>query len=342
MPAVGQYVHQLIGDQTAAWTYALEAARPLDARARYLFVGSGSSYYIGLAAAAVAQRAGLKARALPAADVCLEPAVALKDTDRVLIISRSGTTSEALWALGNARALSRPVTALTADPASELARAAEDVVASVVWEDHTVVMVRSYTGFLTYLEAAIAKAKAGLAGAHELPRLVPGFTEALRAGDVLTQAVGSTLPRRLIMLGAGVREGVALEGSLKVTEMSHVATSVFGPLEFRHGPRGAVTGDDWVVLLGQADFADEEGKVLEDLRAQTPHLAVIAREAWFTRAPRLPDMVPCVLPDTPGDWWNGPLAVVPLQRLAWHLAVLNGQDPDRPANLSKVVRLSRG
>jgi glucosamine 6-phosphate synthetase-like amidotransferase/phosphosugar isomerase protein len=69
-------------------------------------------------------------------------------------------------------------------------------------------------------------------------------------------------------------------------------------------------------------------------------VAVVARSEWFTAAGSLAAGVArALLPDRPDDLWNGPLALVPLQVLAWELAIRAGEDPDAPANLSKVVRL---
>lgn len=337
---IGEQVSELIRGQAASWTNALERAEPLPAGIRYLLVGSGSSYYVALAAAAVARRLGVQADALPAADLCLEPDVALAEVDQVVVISRSGATSEALWATSNAKRRGRRVLALTADPASELAQSADVTAASSAWDDPTVVMIRSFTGFLVYLQAAIARTIADPTSLDEVRMIPEGFEAAYRAGRTLVDAIGTDEPERIVILGGGVRWGVALEGMLKLTEMAHVAVTAYNPLEFRHGPRGALSPDDLVVLLGQTAFADAEGRVLEDIAGQTQRLAVIAAPAWFEQSQAR--VTRCELPQHPGDMWAGPLATVPLQLLAWHMALMRGHDPDHPANLGKVVRLPRG
>ena len=336
MPA-GDHVRQIIDEQTAGWREALRRARPLDRAARHVFSGSGSSYYVALAAAAVGRRLGLNVEAMPACELCLEPDQALRGVDHLLLISRSGATSEALWALSEARRLGLSVSALSADPESDLVAAVGEAEASPAWEDDAVVMVRSCTGFLLFLEASMAHS----VGARPLDERewVEGFQMARAAGGTLTEALVG-VPRRLVILGAGVREGIAREGMLKVTEMAHVATATYHPMEFRHGPRGALSDQDWVVLLGQAAFAEEEARVLNDILTQGPRVAVVARSEWFTAAGSLAAGVArALLPDRPDDLWNGPLALVPLQVLAWELAIRAGEDPDAPANLSKVVRL---
>jgi glucosamine--fructose-6-phosphate aminotransferase (isomerizing) len=336
--AAGEQVAALIRNQAGAWVEALRHVEPLSRAVRYLFVGSGSSFYIATVAAAVARRCGLEAEAAPAADLCLEPDVTVARSDVVVVISRSGTTSEAVWAAENAQRRGRRVMALTADPSSLLAQRADATAGSPEWDDATVVMIRSFTAMLTYLEGTVAASRQS-GGAEELTALSAGFAEAYRSGEALLAAVGQSVPRRIVLLGGGVRWGVALEGMLKVTEMAHVPTVAYPPLEFRHGPRGALSADDWIVLLGQVTQAPHEAAVLADMAEQTKNLAVVAAPRWF-EAEAVP-VVRCPLPGDLPDLWTGPLALVPLQMLAWHVALQAGEDPDHPAHLGKVVRIER-
>jgi glucosamine--fructose-6-phosphate aminotransferase (isomerizing) len=340
----GSRVHELIADQAKGWFVALQAARPLPEGGRHLMVGSGSSYYVAQVAAEVALRQGVQADARPAADVCLEPEVALGGVSHVVVISRSGETSEALWAANNAKRQGIPVTGLSANPASPLMGVVHQAVAHEEWEDHTVVMIRSFTSLLVYLEAclAVGGGRAGSGGRESVWRLPEAFPGAYQAAEPLLRQWNDRVPRRIVLLGAGVRYGIALEGMLKLTEMSHVATVAYNPLEFRHGPRGALTAEDLVVLLGQAKMAEEEGTLMRELREQTPHVAIVAGPAWFERAAVPNGAVACRLPGDVEDLWAGPLAAVPLQRLAWQVAMASGRDPDRPEHLDKVVHLDHG
>jgi glucosamine--fructose-6-phosphate aminotransferase (isomerizing) len=336
--AAGEQVAALIRSQAGAWAEALRQVAPLSRGVRYLLVGSGSSFYVATAAAAVARRCGLEVEAAPAADLCLEPDVTVARSDAVVVISRSGTTSEAVWAADNAKRRGRRVIALTADPSSALAERADMTAGSPHWDDATVVMIKSFTAMLTYLEGAVAASRQP-GGIDELNALPAGFASAYQAGETLVDALGANVPRRIVLLGGGVRWGVALEGMLKVTEMAHVPTVAYHPLEFRHGPRGALAPDDWIVLLGQVAHARHEAAVLADMAAQTRHLAVVAAPGWF-EAETVP-VARCLLPEDPPDLWTGPLALVPLQMLAWHVALQTGEDPDHPAHLGKVVRIDR-
>jgi glucosamine--fructose-6-phosphate aminotransferase (isomerizing) len=341
---IGAVVDRLIADQSEGWTVALQHARPLPVAARHLFVGSGSSYYAAQAAAEVAWRRGIRVYARPAADVCLEPGTVLDDIAHVVVISRSGETSEAVWAAENAKRGGREVTGLSANPASGLMKTVHRRVAHEAWEDHTVVMIRSFTSFLVYLQACVAltEGASGPSRAEMVWRLPDMFAAAYQAGEPLLRQWQGQVPRRIVLLGAGVRLGIAYEGMLKLTEMSHIATFAYNPMEFRHGPRGALGPDDLVVLLGQVDMADAEGALLRELRQQTPHLAAIASSRWFEAAGALPDVIACTLPTDVDDLWAGPLVTVPLQRLAWVMAMQSGHDPDHPDHLDKVVRLNHG
>jgi glucosamine--fructose-6-phosphate aminotransferase (isomerizing) len=187
---------------------------------------------------------------------------------------------------------------------------------------------------LLAFEKAFAQHASRLSELGALVDAAPGFLRS--SHDVIYEEI-RTVPRRVYVLGAGIRYGIALEGTLKSLEMSNQNVSAYGPLEFRHGPWGSVTADDLVVILGQSRYAAHERQVLRDLAQRTPHLVVVAQPAWFGDESWPARMVQ--LPDSVDDLWSGPLAVLPLQWLGFYWALAVGQDPDAPKNLTPVVDL---
>ena len=162
----------------------------------------------------------------------------------------------------------------------------------------------------------------------------------LHSKEVIEKLVQAS-PRRLYILGAGARYGIALEGALKSLEMANENAYAFGPLEFRHGPWGSVSDDDLIVVLGQTVYARHERQIVQDLAQRTSRLLVIAHESWFDQAPGIPGHR-LVLPGKGDDLWMGPLAVIPLQWIGWHWAVNTGRNPDAPRDLTAVVDLNYG
>lgn len=337
--SVGPTVLGLIEQQAEAWPAAAANARGFNTNERWLFTGSGTSYYLANVAAAITREQGAFGWSVPAGDILLQPELALTGADRVFIISRSGDTTEAIEAAMTARRLGYATVGITCSRNSPLARQADDTFLSPDGEDHTVVMIRSFTSMLVLIQAIIrATFPSSLPSGPPVAPLKSSAAGVLRQAHALREGLVNDVPRRIYLLGAGVRFGIAQEGMLKALEMSGGAAYAYPPLEFRHGPWGSVEADDLVVVLAQQAFKAYELPLVQDLRQRTRRVVVIARESWFdsadstgTLSVKLPDAIP--------DLWAGPLAVIPLQLIAWQWACSHGADPDHPRNLTQVVRL---
>lgn len=332
----GQKVLDLIRQQDQAWGPAAREAKPLPEGGPYVFSGSGSSYYLAQVASALALSLGLESRAVPSTDIVLEPEIALRGSGHLIIISRSGTTTEALWALEQAQ-LRRgwKTTAVSCHGESPLATGTDQTLISPEGEDHTVVMIRSFTSMLVLLQTALLK----MAGKRDGKMSAEAFRATLASAESWIQRAFMAPPKRLYILGSGVRYGIAAEGALKAQEMSNQPAFAYAPLEFRHGPWGSVTEDDVVVVLGQTRHRSHERVLYKDLMARTRRIMVVAEPAWY--GDDGVDEAGVLLPEGYEDRLLGPLALLPLQRLAWQWTQALGRDPDHPANLEKVVRLDR-
>ena len=334
----GSTVRRVIESQGEAWGQVLSSHTSWDLSGRVLCVGSGTSYYLALVVAALGKKLGLDVTAVPTQDVILDSADTLKEYDSVVIISRSGETSEALWSANIAREHHKRVLGVTCNDASPLPSRVDAAWVFPFAHDHTVVMVKSFSSMLMAFERAFAEHTGHEAGKKALKELAQAADAFIGLSDETMRRLTAPPPRRVYILGAGVRYGVALEGSLKCLEMSNENAAAYGPLEFRHGPWGSVTKDDLVVLLGQGAFAQHERQVLLDLSQRTQRLLTIAHPDWFDAAsPGERLLLPAV-----DDLWAGPLSVVPLQWLGYYWALSQGLNPDAPKNLTQVVDLSYG
>lgn len=328
----GGWVARLVRDQGQSWSSARAAARRLEMNGRTLLVGCGTSYYLAQTVATMGRALGLDTYAAPAGEAAMQPGMYFPGVDRLVIISRSGTTTEALWVQEEAARQGIPTVGVTCQETSPLAVQADQALVSPEGEDDTVVMIRSFTSMLVLLQTSVGVPEVDLA-----PYTKPILDQA-------DQAIHRwrSVPRRVYLLGGGIRYGLVNEGALKIQEMSGQAAYAYAPLEFRHGPRGSVTTEDLVVLLGQACLARYEYGVLEDIARQGPSIWVVAQEPWWSSVGEASVVAHQVrLPDTVPDLASGPLAIIPLQQIAWEMAIANGRDPDHPDNLEKVVAFRR-
>jgi glutamine---fructose-6-phosphate transaminase (isomerizing) len=315
---------------------ALEAARRVPdaeverlARAgRLVITGAGSSYYVAQIAAAAMRLVGrLPAVAAPLSEVMLRPegvfARESPESQPVLVVSRSGTTTEALEVVRRAQGLGHHAIAVTCRPGSEMARLADASLAIPEGDERAIVMTRSFAALTTALLRLGARLGGdGRFGADldALPAAWPETTEHVSAA----LAFAAADPSRVVVLGGGAAFGLANEAVLKLTETGQVPASAFEPLEFRHGPISVCEPGVLVVgLLGGA-AAETEGRVLEES-------AALGATTWSLG------------PEGPGrdlhDVARLPLLLHPLQALALAVALRRGCDPEAPRHLSQVVVL---
>ena len=333
------------GDAIAS---ALEAARAaerdvgtlLASADRVVMTGAGSSFYLAEVAAAVARETtGRLAIATPLSELILRPTGVLGPgpTDRqvVVVISRSGSTSEAVEVVERMRAAGHPTVAVTCRGNSPLAARAQRVLVSPAGNESAIVMTRSFASMLALLLRVIAGTAPDRRLATDLDRMPDRWPEAVAAADVGLR-LGSVDHSRIVVLGGGPAAGIAAEWCLKLTETSQVVTNAYEPLEFRHGPISVCEPGVLVVGLIGGPGAQEEGRVLREAGGYGAETWLIGREADDDRG--LAGWISLVGSDL-HPWARLPLLVYPAHALALRLALARGCDPDSPRHLGQVVIL---
>ncbi|MFD9027956.1 SIS domain-containing protein [Streptomyces parvulus] len=233
------HVEDELNSQPECWTRAAaEAARHTAALPaageRVAVVGCGTSYFMAQSAAALREGAGQgETDAFAASEFPRGRAY-----DRVVALTRSGTTTEVLELLADLKGRTRTV-ALTADPATPVMAAADDVVVLDFADERSVVQTRFATTALTLLRAHL--------GLH---------TDAVVA-DVRT-ALSAALPEGLVdrtqftFLGRDWTVGLANEAGLKMREASLSWTEAYPAMEYRHGPISISTAGTATWMFGEA------------------------------------------------------------------------------------------
>lgn len=333
------------GDAIAA---ALEAGRAAERDVAGLFAnadrliltGAGSSYYLAQTVAAVARElTGRVVLAVPLSEIVLRPA-AVFGTGRpgrqpVVLISRSGSTSEAIDVVVQARAAGHPTLAVTCRAGSPLAGRAERVLVSPAGDEQAIVMTRSFASMLALLLRVVAGAAGDRSLATDLDRMPERWPEAVAAADV-GHRLGAVNPRRVVVLGGGPARAIAAEWCLKLTETSQIATDAHEPLEFRHGPISVCEPGVLVVGLIGGPGAAEEARVLREAGGFGAETWLVGREAADDRG--LAGWISLVGSGL-HPWARLPLLVYPVHALALTLALARGRDPDAPRHLGQVVIL---
>ncbi len=339
-----QYTREEIYSQPAAWTAALKvlesqrvALRSFWREGDYsqvIFTGCGSTYYLGLAAAAQLQElSGLPARGLPASELWLYPKSAYPKGQRTLLVavSRSGETSETLRAckafLDEKRG---DLLTLSCYPDMPLASLGLVNLVFPSGAERSVAQTRAFsTLFLATLHLAATWSWRTdlLEQFHLLPEAGRRWIEAVQEhAGTLGRDLGLD---RFYFLGSGPRYGLACELSLKLKEMTLSHSEPFHFPEFRHGPKSMVTPQALVFGLVSESNAAFEQAVLADMHQLGGQvLSVGEAGCQFDFGSGLDEAV-CNLLYLPAG-----------QIMAFERSLAKGLDPDKPHNLDSVVKLS--
>ena len=168
-------------------------------------------------------------------------------------------------------------------------------------------------------------------------RALPGYVQETLSLDPAIAALSEAfIPRRhALFLGRGIEYPIALEGALKLKEISYIHAEAYPAGELKHGPLALVDDDMPVVAVAPGDELMEKLKSnLEEVRSRGGELFVFAdRQAGFTDEARVRVMP---MPHCP-EVVKPIVYTVALQLLAYHVAVQKGTDVDKPRNLAKSV-----
>ncbi|MEV6329219.1 sugar isomerase [Streptomyces sp. NPDC051909] len=299
-----------IASQPGTWKRAAESAalfaEALPRRGeRVAVVGCGTSWFMALAYAELREKGGHGETDAFAASEFPHG----RRYDRVIAITRSGTTTEVLDLLGRIKG-AIPTGAITADPETPVMTAADAVAVLDFADEQSVVQTRFATAVLALLRAHLEAENALPAGVRPLARAVLDAERAL--AEPLDESICGA--EQFTFLGTGWTYGLALEAGLKMREAAGAWTEAYPAMEYRHGPI-SITGPGRVAWL----FGPAPHGLADDIaRVGGLHCAASGDEA---------DAL-------------DPLAdLVRAQRLAVHLAEARGYDPDRPRNLTRSVIL---
>lgn len=260
-------------------------------------------------------------------------------------ISQSGETADTLAALRMARQLGYAATlAICNVPESSLVRESDLVFLTHAGPEIGVASTKAFTAQLTallLLTTVVGRCHGLDRGSEEqcvdLLRGLPGKIREVLAldGTIGTLSERFVEKRHTLFLGRGDQYPIALEGALKLKEISYIHAEAYPAGELKHGPLALIDEDMPVVAVAPNDKLLEKLKSnLEEVRARGGELFVFAddrvamAEARGTTVVRLPRIDGLVSPL---------LFTIPLQLLAYHVAVLKGTDVDQPRNLAKSV-----
>ncbi len=312
---------------------------------RVVFVACGTAYYASMVGRNMVERlAGVPAEDDLGSEFRYRDAIVGPET-LVIAVSQSGETADTLGAVKAARLKGCPILAITNVVGSALAREATGVLYMHAGPEIGVASTKAFTAMIvaTYLlglwlgrqrDAITAEdVKKRIADLVEIPRLVEQTLEL----DTKVAALARHLSHApgFLYLGRGYQYPIALEGALKLKEISYIHAEGYAGGEMKHGPIALIADGFPVVALAPRDNSYERmiGNV-EEVRAREGQLIAVVNtgdRAIASKAEHVIEVPACA------DLLAPVITVIPLQLLAYHIAVRRGCDVDQPRNLAKSV-----
>jgi len=328
----------------SAELFGTDAARILQDTTSILVLACGTSYYAGLVARQwIEQLAGIRCNVEIASEYRYRTSVPDPKT-LLVVISQSGETADTLSALKHAQSLGQQASLAICNVASSaLMRLTRLQFLTHAGVEIGVASTKAFTTQLTglfLLALTVAKLRGRLKDEAVHMKALRHLPTALGAvlalePQIIAWAERFAKKEHALFLGRGLHYPIALEGALKLKEISYIHAEAYPAGELKHGPLALVTSEMPVVTVAPNDALLEKLKSnMQEVRARGGELYVFAdadtriSSSEGTHVIRLPEHYGLLSPI---------LHVVPLQLLAYHTALARGTDVDKPRNLAKSV-----
>jgi glutamine---fructose-6-phosphate transaminase (isomerizing) len=322
-----------------------DKAKPLYRAERIIVTACGTSYYAGLVAEYLFE------------DLCRIPVEVeyasefryrnpvIREGDVIIAISQSGETADTLVAVEMAKELGATVYGVCNVVSSSIARATHAGVYTHAGPEIGVASTKAFTAQITVLAMlaiTVAKYRGTLTHVdflrklHALSQMPALIGKVLESKDLIRQiATQFKDAANFLYLGRGYNYPVAMEGALKLKEISYIHAEGYPAAEMKHGPIALVDQDMPIVVIATKDQAYEKIiSNIQELKSRKGQVIAIVTEGDDL----VPPMVDYVIEIPAADeHFTALISVVPLQLLAYYIGVLKGCNVDQPRNLAKSV-----
>ena len=309
----------------------------------------GTAYYAGLVAKYWIERLARVPVEIDVASEFRYRNMPMVEGGLALFISQSGETMDTLSALRYAAAQGQHIVSVVNVPESTIARESHGVLRTLAGPEIGVASTKAFTTQLTVLAAfAIAFGRArGTLPAAEAADLtgalaeVPSRTAEVLAGaaDIAKIAEQLVEARDVLYLGRGTSYPIALEGALKLKEISYIHAEGYAAGEMKHGPIALIDESVPVIVIapGNDPLFEKTASNVQEVIARGGRVIFISDKDGIRRLERQAKPAATIAMPKVDPFVTPILYAIPVQLLAYHTAVLKGTDVDQPRNLAKSV-----
>ncbi|MGA2125021.1 MAG: glutamine--fructose-6-phosphate transaminase (isomerizing) [Xanthobacteraceae bacterium] len=327
---------------------ALPLELPFDFRKieRVAISACGTAYYAGLVAKYWFEHYARLPVEIDVASEFRYREAPLRAGDLAVFVSQSGETADTLASLRYAKAQGQHILSVLNVPTSTIGRESDVVMATLAGPEIGVASTKAFTcqlSALACLALAAGRARGVLSEADER-RLVRALIEVPRLmieslalePEIERLARDLARCRNVLYLGRGTSFPIALEGALKLKEISYIHAEGYAAGELKHGPIALIDESMPVVVIAPHDHVFEKTvSNMQEVAARGGRI-ILVTDRKGAEAATVTSLVTLTLPEMPS--WVTPLVyAIPVQLIAYHTAVIMGTDVDQPRNLAKSV-----
>ncbi len=302
-------------------------------------VACGTAYHSGIAA-----KVAIEALARVPVEVCIASEYRYRDPivesgTLVIAVSQSGETADTLAAAERAKAKGAILVALTNAPYSSLTRIADFTIPTHAGREIAVAATKSYNAQLATLYS-LAVALARRKGKNADPSRLRDLPQLCEKTLCESEGVRSWTPyftcaKSVYFLGRGADYVSALEGSLKLKEISYLPSEGYPAGELKHGTLALIEkGTPVVAVITQSALAEKTMNAVHEVYARGGKVFLVTSLPEYAK--RREVAASLVIPQCE-ELFSPILSVIPLQALAYYVSLARGNDPDKPRNLAKSV-----
>ena len=304
----------------------------LNAKSIYI-TGSGTSYHSALLAKHIFAKLA-KMRIEPVISSEFQYVLDFIDKDSVILaISQSGETADVLNSVKHAKELGTKILSIVNISTSSLARISDSFLTVNCGPEIGVAATKSFTGQLSVFYTVIDKLCNGAIGINSKRHVIASAIELLLSSEEQTIRIADLLKdiRDIYILGKSLHFPIALEGALKIKELTYIHAEGIAAGEIKHGPLALIDNNSIVIVINPRDNTyDDVLSNAHEIKSRGATIIGISNQSEdvYDHFIKLPNF-DCILYPL--------IEIIPLQLLAYHLALKKNADPDYPRNLAKSV-----
>ncbi|MBM3308794.1 MAG: glutamine--fructose-6-phosphate transaminase (isomerizing) [Candidatus Altiarchaeales archaeon] len=309
-------------------------ASRLKGKKRVYFVACGTAYHAGLTGKYLLENFGIQSEAVVASEFRYSTVDTVDKDCGIVLISQSGETADTIAAGKRAREKGAYVAGIVNVVGSTIARLVEDVAYTYSGPEIAVASTKAYIGQLVSLTQlalylSLSSRKISVKEFERLQKELKGVSGKIKAvlsdGKIREIAEECAVKKTFFYIGRTLNYPTALEGALKLKEISYLHAEGYPAGELKHGPL-AILEEDVVVIAIKTGrhLEDKMDSNIQETKARNARTLIVAEDGEI-KVPRV-------------DVLLTPLVnIVPLHLFAYYISVLKGLDPDKPRNLAKSV-----